>query len=789
MDKVKDSSENHEALNVKSGIAVFFLGFTFLMYELFITRIFSAIFSYHFSFMAVSLALFGLGASGLYYQKLARSGLASDSFYASLDRWSCYFSLSMLLFLFVTFVVPLSFYSKLPQSLCLIGMFFLASLPFFSGGLMICSLLDRFRNHSGQVYCYDLLGGAIACVVTISVMNSLGPSNGLLLLCLLAAIAGAVLASQGGVAKPISLWISIFIVFLLVLNLSTRMIRMHHVYSGSFKDTTLVENDFWNAFSRISVVYGTTNKAVPFYRIVIDTGADTWVFPSSQEPWYPSLVAFSLRPEGDFVIIGSGGGSDLRCALRYSPSRVDCVEINPIMIELIKGPLAEFCGDPYRKPGVNVFVEDGRSFMERSDRKYDVCVLTLVDTYASVSTGAYALTENNLYTMESLDAYLSRLKPGGVLSIARWGFENVRLLVMLREALKKRGVTDPGKHVFIFGPHHLKILSILVKTTPFTEDEITQMESMVGKRGFAVYYRPGNPKSDSVLDYILNNGSLDALYRSASLDISPSTDNRPFFFQHWKLMKALPDPSIDSLVLPWADPPLTSLRDLGRESPEGVKAPRVVLCLLLVISIVITLVFTGGAIVSLSGVPSRVAKSLYFASLGIGFMVIEICLAQSFILFLGHPVYAVSATIFALLVSGAIGSALTEKIGCSSLRKAQLFAAAVVIGAAIILAVVRPALVEHFFAAPLIVRALLSILMIAPLGIAMGMLFPLGLRRLSECPEGTVPWMWAINGSTSVLGSVLAVICAVFFGFKITLFMGACCYACALILALKDRAA
>ena len=69
---------------------------------------------------------------------------------------------------------------------------------------------------------------------------------------------------------------------------------------GSFKNTTLVENDFWNAFSRISVVYGTTNKEVPFYRIVIDTGADTWVFPASRELWYPSLVAFSLRPKGDF---------------------------------------------------------------------------------------------------------------------------------------------------------------------------------------------------------------------------------------------------------------------------------------------------------------------------------------------------------------------------------------------------------------------------------------------------------------------------------------------------------
>ena len=295
------------------------------------------------------------------------------------------------------------------------------------------------------------------------------------------------------------------------------------------------------------------------------------------------------------------------------------------MIELVKGPLAEFCGDPYRKPGVEVFVQDGRSFMERSQKKYDVCVLTLVDTYASVSTGAYALTENNLYTMESLDAYLSRLKPGGVLSIARWGYENVRLLSMLREALKKRGVANPEKNVFIFGPHNLKILSILVKTSPFTEDEIAQMESMVNKRGFTVYYRPGNPKSDSVLDYILNNGSLDALYRSVSLDISPSTDNRPFFFQHWKLMKAVPDPSLDNLLLPWADPPLTSLKDLGKESPEGVKAPKVVLRLLLVISLAISLVFTGGALVSLSGIPRRTAKSLYFASLGIGFMVIEIC--------------------------------------------------------------------------------------------------------------------------------------------------------------------
>jgi len=784
---VTDPTESSQPLNLKSGIAVFFLGFTFLMYELFITRVFSAIFSYHFSFMAVSLALFGLGTSGLYYQKLARKGLSAEDYFRSLDRWGSLFSMSILMFLCAAFLVPLPFYSALPHWLCLIGMFMLASLPFFSGGLMICSLLDRYREHSGQVYSYDLLGGAFACILTISVMNSFGPSNGLLLLCLLAALAGSILATQGGIAKPKSVWIALFTILLLVINISTNLIRMRYVYSGSFKNTVPVETDFWNAFSRISVVQGVTNRSVPFYRIVIDTGADTWVFPVSQEPWYPSLVAFSLRPGGDFVILGSGGGSDLRCALRNSPRHVDCVEINPIMIDLVKGPLAEFCGDPYKKPNVDVFVQDGRSFMERTDKKYDVCVLTLVDTYASVSTGAYALTENNLYTMESLNAYLSRLKPGGVLSIARWGFENVRLLAMLREALKKQGISDPERHVFIFGPHNLKILSILVKNTPFTDEEISRMESMVNKRGFTIYYKPGNSKSDSVLDYIVGNGSLDALYRSVSLDISPSTDDRPFFFQHWKLFRTAPDPSLDRLKLPWADPPLTALKDLGKESPEGVKAPRVVLCLLLLISFVISLGFVGGALVSLSGLKGKAVKSLYFAMLGIGFMVIEICLAQSFILFLGHPVYAVSATIFALLISGAAGSALTERISGSALRRGQIIAAAVVIAAVVSLALLRPLVVIHFFAAPLVVRALLAVLLIAPLGIAMGMPFPLGLRRLVGASSGTVPWMWAINGSTSVLGSVLAVMCAIFFGFKATLFLGALCYAVALLLALADR--
>ena len=160
----------------------------------------------------------------------------------------------------------------------------------------------------------------------------------------------------------------------------------------------------------------------------------------------PALVNV-LRPKGEYAIIGPGGGVDVQRAVANGSPSVTGIEINPIIAnDIMRGRFADYTYHLYEIPEVHIHVSDGRSFIRDSRDHYDVVQMTLVDTWASTAAGAFALSENNLYTVEAFREYFEHLKPDGMIAITRWEFtqprEALRVVSQAMEALRQLGVED-----------------------------------------------------------------------------------------------------------------------------------------------------------------------------------------------------------------------------------------------------------------------------------------------------------------------------------------------------------
>src|SRR5207248_8432493 len=165
-----------------------------------------------------------------------------------------------------------------------------------------------------------------------------------------------------------------------------------------------------------------------------------------QGPGFP----YQIRPGAKTLIIGPGGGWDVARALASKSHDITGVEINPIIATTImRQKFPQLSRGLYLRPDVHILVEDGRAFVRRSAEKYQILQATLVDTWASTAAGAFALSENNLYTTEAFCDYLTHLTDDGILAFTRWGFdpprESLRLISLAMVALRGLGETDPAR--------------------------------------------------------------------------------------------------------------------------------------------------------------------------------------------------------------------------------------------------------------------------------------------------------------------------------------------------------
>jgi hypothetical protein len=446
----------------------------------------------------------------------------------------------------------------------------------------------------------------------------------------------------------------------------------------------------------------------------------------------------------------------------------------------MRGAFLRNSGGLYRRPGVRVFVEDGRSFARRSREKYKLIQATLVDTWAATAAGAFALSENLLYTTEAFEDYLRRLDDDGVIAFSRWGFspprESLRIVSLAIAALQRQGAAEPWRHVVVAqdgGPGTQMTLmdTVLISRSPFSAADLARISELAAGQT-RVLYRPGDSPESSEFARLLLAPDRESFYRHYPIDVRPVSDDRPFFFYNAQLRDAA------------AYLRLARARDIDVKINEAL--PLLARLVAISLAAVAVILLLPPLVLRLRGGGRPGLFPLYFAAIGLGFILIEVALIQKLILFLGHPTYALTVVVFTLLVSSGLGSAWSERAAAAGDRRRAAILVATAALAVVIAALAAPVR-DACILWPLPARAMAAAALVAPLGFLMGVAFPRGLKRLEAAAPGWVRWAWALNAAASVLGSVLAIALALTVGLTATLHTGAALYLCAALTLLARR--
>ncbi|HEY6274530.1 MAG TPA: hypothetical protein VIX19_21300 [Terriglobales bacterium] len=774
--------------------AVALVSFASLLLELAMTRLFSVVLFYHFAFFAISVALLGLGSGGV-FSHIRRVWLERFSV-ETLGTGLCLVNaVCILAAVEVVLHTPVALEISGRNFAKLTLIYLAAAVPFFFTGVLFSVLFARSGDRIPHLYGADLAGGSLACLAIVPLLNQAGAPNVLLLSSATMAVAAAFWASQKRMRIAALVLAGIFVV-LMVANGQGRLLDVIYA-KGVLREARWIEFARWNAISRIEV----NNQSGARY-VVIDADATSAVVnvdpdhwdqdqPGSPTPthtglpaqpgfnWKQSLMAAApavaniLRPRGDFAIIGPGGGVDVLRAVANGSTNVTAIEINPIIADdIMRRRYADYSYHLYERPQVHLHVQDGRSYIRSSHDQYDVVQMTLVDTWASTAAGAFALSENNLYTVEAFREYFDHLRPDGMIAITRWEFrqprEALRVVSQAIEALHGLGVADPREHFIIIADGNLdedgRPVLVLAKKSAFTAGEYAQTARHIQANPNLVWLNPpaaysalhALPPAAEAFRSLIASNDPEAFARAYGYNVAPVNDNAPFFFFTLKTGYVLRNITAGT----------------GRGMDWRINLGVVVLGMLLVISAVAVLLFLILPLALYQRGSRRhadVAPLAYFIFVGLGYITVEIALIQRFVLFLGHPTYALTVVVFLLLISSGAGSVAAKRWISGNHRLQQLLVLiAIMVGVNVF---VLPWLLSVAVGAVFPVKLLLSALALAPLGFLMGMPFPSGLRKVE-----TVEWAWALNAAASVLGSVLAMVIAIHFGLSITLGFAAAAY-------------
>ncbi|MBC7262758.1 MAG: hypothetical protein H5T64_00195 [Chloroflexi bacterium] len=768
-------------------VGLFMLSAATILFQITLTRIFSVAQGYHFAFMSVSLALLGSGASGSLLTLFPHWVTRVRARESTLGVVALFFSASTLGAYLVMNYIPFDSYRiawERIQLFYLVLYYLSLTVPFLCGGLIVGLLLAAEQSRVGRVYAVNLIGSALGCFAVVILLPLLGGAGTVVAAALLGAL-GALAFDWGCLQRTKTGWIygmALVLVILLAIRpafLEVRMSPYKTLSQALLYPGTEVVFERWNAFSRVEVVRGAGIRSAPGLSLAygappppqlgltIDgdnlTPITRQTLPEDAHflEYLAPSAAYVLVPKAHALVIEPRGGLDVLVAYQGGAQSIVVVESNPLVVAATRDKFGDYSGSIFRDPRIDFVVADSRSYLARTSATFDVIDLCLVDSYKPVTSGAYSLSENYLYTIESFVECLEHLSENGLLVATRWlqlpPSETLRLWAIALEALERVGVSDPAAHVAAI--RSWSTGTVFVKRTPFTQQDIDALRRFCASRKFDLVYYKGMPASEAnrynVLQEpvyyntfceLVQSEDRREFYRNYPYEISPPTDDRPFFFHFFK----------------WAQTP-TILQHLGQFWLPFGGSGYLVLIILLTFAMLASVLLIAGPLL----VRQRVVQAgkyrgrflLYFLLLGLAFFFVEMPLMQRFILLLGQPTYAFAAVLFALLLSSGVGSALSPRL---PLRAA--------LGALVALLLVyiafMPTLFQATLAAPLVVRLMVTIIALCPPGFLMGVAFPSGVRIVGRITPGLVPWVWAVNGCASVISSILAVMLAMSAGFS-----------------------
>jgi spermidine synthase len=466
-----------------------------------------------------------------------------------------------------------------------------------------------------------------------------------------------------------------------------------------------------------------------------------------EETVYSAAYQAATTPSPRVLVVGVGGGFDVLTGLAFGASRIVGVEINSATVDILTRRYRDYFQHWVADPRVELVRGEGRHYLATHDDTYDILQLSGVDSYAGTAGAAHVFSENYLYTAEAFDLYLSRLRPDGVLNMMRLEYpyvrEMVRALTTATAALRRAGAARPADHIIMVTDRTWRFTALLVKKSPFTAEEEDRVRAWAAPNPYLEVsatprHRAARPNLYEAFLALNDPRREAALIARYPFNISPTTDDQPFFFNHafwWHLTSS--DPAIVATI-------------------PTMEISVVLLSLLIGAAAVICVVLPLAHLRhTASGLVHSVRWVVYFAGIAIGYFALEIALLQKFGLFLGHPNYALSVVLAALLISTGLGSLASTAI----IRRLGEPRRAVYVLALVVLVEYAWAfpVIGRFAGLPLAVRAAIVAGLVAPIGAILGVFLPAGLDRLKTGGPSAAAWAWGVNGMFSVLAPIASV--------------------------------
>lgn len=772
---------------------LFLISASSLMYEILLTRFFSVTMWYHFAFLAISIAMFGMTLGALLVYLFPNYfNNAKTNYHLTLSAFL--FGIFSIFGILTHLSLPFSNIFSFMGIYTLLLNFIIVSLPFVFSGINISLALTRNTGKVGVLYAFDLIGAALGCFLVILTLSI---SDGPTAMIIVAVIAGisALFYSSGLHLKNLNRVIKGFVIVLTLFAFvntyladnQQQMIRIPWV-KGQIEHTPLMEK--WNSFSRVTVSEEFVNKERPFgwgfswtmpdtFRIkqlmlLIDAGAGTILTKFDGDLSKLQFLKYDLtnlvnytKTNAQSLIIGAGGGRDILSALLFGQKSVTGLEINDNISNIVNNTFGQFTGNLNTIAKVKYINEEARSYLTRSNDNFDIIQVSLVDTWAATSAGAYILSENAIYTKQAWQIFLNKLNNNGILNFSRWyssfrKAEMYRVASLASESLIGLGIKHPEKNIYIasnlpkgdIDKNILGIGTILVSKTPFPESTLDILDSVCNIMNFNIIQSP-RLHPDNIFNMLSAGNAPKEFYDNYPLLLNAPTDDNPYFFYQLKL-KNIFKSTINSEV-------------------AHNKSAIIILGTLLMIVVFLTILcILIPLYIKNKRMKIKVEYNLllYFGSIGFGFMLLEISQMQKLMIFLGNPIYGLSVVLSALLLSTGIGSLSIQRYNRGLVSNKNIFAFVSLLAIIIITGFITPMIIQNAVSQTNIIRIALSIAIIFPMGIVLGIAFPIGMEIAnSKFPEQS-SWFWGINGATSVTASVISIVISILAGIQYAYWTG-----------------
>lgn len=791
-------------IDKRTYLGILLISSAVLAYEILLTRIFSVTMGYHFAFMSISIALFGITVGGIIVY-LFPTYFSKATLPTSLTISSLLFSISLLTSFLFHLSRPFIFDKTLVGLFSAIFNYFIISIPFIFSGICLCLAFTKLYKFIGKLYAVNLIGSAFGSLIFLFIINITDGLTSVFIVSIIgfsSSIFFSLLTKRKILIRAI-MFINILLFFFVITNTvflykQSSPLRILWV-RGKPEEKPLFEK--WNSFSRIQVIGNPhqeknpsswnlsqsfqAEKKIRQLTMMIDADASTELIGFNGDfntvdylKYDMTNLVHHLRPNSKVLIIGSGAQVDILSALLFKQKEIIGVEINNNIIETTNNKFGDFTGHLDRFTQVRIVNDEARSYIARSQDQFDIIQAAFIDTWAATTAGAYVLTENSLYTIEAWKQYIEHLSPRGILTFSRWYFidlpgEMYRLTSLASVALKELGIKNPQEHIVIVGNVFQKngdyspdgVGAIFVSKKPFSRQDLKMIDKLVEDMNFEIIYSPTETES-SIFTNIALGKNLHLIQQNLPINILPPTDDKPFFFNMVKFR------NIFKMELLYNQEIFSKITSINTKSILILVLLFITVTLLSIPCIFLPLLLRGGYR-SLKG---SLPLVLYFISIGVGYMMIEISQMQRLAVFLGHPIYSLSIVLFVLLISSGLGSYSTEKYFLNTTKRL-----AVLILVLLVIGIYSSQIIyssQHFNT---ILRILISIGILFPLGFFMGMPFPIGMRLASNRSKSLMPWLWGINGAASVWASVFSLTVAITLGISFSYWIGFLCYTGAII--------